>query len=197
MNQFPASTPAPNPEPPRFDFFFDRLETCQRKGRGFSLFQADAACLTEFSEQCRRRGLAPLTIHLSSYQFESDLPAGPASPTFVVLVQDLSYADFLDRASEIADRLVFPLWFRRVPVCFFSALGRDAYEAPSINSDDLHRDFTRAVRALLAEQVMTLLERSNYQFAAPELARHPCPAAGLHTDRRKAAWGAGAAQPVL
>ena len=168
MNQFPAHSPATNPEGPRFDFFFDRLETCQRKGRGFSLFQADAACVTEFSEQCQRRGLAPLTIQLSAYQYESELPAGPASPAFVLLVQDLPYDKFLDRASEIADRLIFPLWFRHVPVCFFSVLDRVAYDVPSINSDDLHRDFTRVVRALLAEQVLTLLDRSNYQFASPD-----------------------------
>src|SRR5512139_1769993 len=116
MNQFTASSPGTNVEGPRFDFFFERLETCQRKGRGFSLFQADATCVTEFSEQCRQRGLAPLTIQLSTYQFETDLPASPSSPAFVLLVQDLSYAKFLDRASEIADRLVFPFWFRRVPV---------------------------------------------------------------------------------
>ena len=140
MNQSSYS-PAPNPEPPRFDFFFDRLETCQRKGRGFSLFQADAACLTEFSEQCRRRGLAPLTIHLSSYQFESDLPAGPALPAFVVLVQDLSYADFLDRASEIADRLVFPLWFRRIPVCFFSSTPNTPIDFLSRQRNSVSLDF--------------------------------------------------------
>jgi DNA helicase II / ATP-dependent DNA helicase PcrA len=167
MNELPGFSPGANPEPRSFDFFFDRLDTCLRKGRGFSLFQADAACVTDFSEGCERRGLAPFTIHLSSMQTGSgDIPA---SPGFVLLVQDLPYAEFMERAAVIADRIVFPLWFRRIPICFFSWLDRAAYEVQPIKGEDLHRDPARAIRALLGEQVLTLLERSNIQFASPEL----------------------------
>src|SRR5687767_13911524 len=171
MNQSPGFSPRANPAiaARSFDFFFDRLDTCLRKGRGFSLFQADAACVTDFAEQCRRRGLAPATVSLSSLQNEMTPPGMPASPPFVILLQDLSYADFLDGASLIADRLVFPLWFRRIPICFFSRLGREVYETPPVKGEDLHRDVSRAIRALLAEQVFTLLERSNYQLASPDL----------------------------
>jgi DNA helicase-2/ATP-dependent DNA helicase PcrA len=167
MNELPGFLPGINPQPRSFDFFFDRLDTCLRKGRGFSLFQADAACVTDFSEQCERRGMAPFTIPLSSVQTGSgDIPASTA---FVILVQDLPYAEFMERAAVIADRIVFPPWFRRIPICFFSWLGREAYKAQPMKGDDLHRDPARAIRALLAEQVLTLLERSNYQFASPEL----------------------------
>jgi DNA helicase-2/ATP-dependent DNA helicase PcrA len=38
-----------------------------------------------------------------------------------------------------------------------------------VKGEDLHRDFSRVIRALLAEQVLTLLERSNYQLASPDL----------------------------
>ena len=158
-----------------FAFFFDRLDTCLRKGRGFSLFHADAGCVTDFSDECERRGLTPLTIYLSALQNGSGiLPAwsalgSPASQPFVILIQDLSYAQFLDQASLIADRLVFPLWFRRIPICFFSGLGREAYESQPISGDDLHRDFTRVIRALLAEQTLTLLEQSNYQLISPDV----------------------------
>src|SRR5688572_20292896 len=168
MNQSPGFSPRANPAiaARSFDFFFDRLDTCLRKGRGFSLFQADAACVTDFSEGCERRGLAPFTIHFSSVQTGSG--EIPAAPGFVILVQDLPYADFMERAAVIADRIVFPLWFRRIPICFFSWPGRAAYEAQPIKGEDLHRDFPRVIRALLGEQVLTLLERSNYQFASPE-----------------------------
>ncbi|HSK66721.1 MAG TPA: UvrD-helicase domain-containing protein, partial [Anaerolineales bacterium] len=165
MKELPGFSLAARAEPRSFDFFFDRLDTCLRKGRGFSLFQADAACVTDFSEQCERRGRTPFTIHLSSVQTGSgDIPAAP----FVILVQDLSYAEFMERAAVIADRIVFPLWFRRTPICFFSWPGREAYEAQTIKGEDLHREPARAIRALLAEQVLTLLERSNYQLSSPE-----------------------------
>src|SRR5215216_7139962 len=166
MNKLPGTLPRTNLEARRFDFFFDRLESCLRKGRGFSLFRADDASVTEFSEGCKRRGLAPFTIRLSTYLNElADLPAAPG---FVILIQDLSYADFLDQVSLIADKVVFPLWFRRIPICFFSTLDRAEYENQPIRADDLHRDFSGVVRALLAEQALTLLDRSNYQFASPD-----------------------------
>ncbi|HJR80965.1 MAG TPA: UvrD-helicase domain-containing protein [Anaerolineales bacterium] len=167
MNELPGFSPRAKPDARSFDFFFDRLDTCLRKGRGFSLFHADAACVADFSAQCERRGLAPFTIYLSSVQSGSGNI--PASPGFVILIQDLSYAEFLERAPVIADRIVFPLWFRRTPICFFSWLGSEAYEIPLIKGDDLHRDASRAIRALLAEQTLTLLKRSNYQLASPEL----------------------------
>ena len=171
MNQLPGFSP--RTKPLSFDFFFDRLDTCLRKGRGFSLFQADAAAVQEFSQGCERRGLAPLILHLSSLQREPiDLAArlgSSASQTFAILIQDLSYAEFLDLADLIADRLVFPLWFRRIPICFFSRLGREAYESQPIKGEALHSDFARVMRALLAEQVLSLLERSNIQLASPEV----------------------------
>src|SRR5215211_2921366 len=123
MQELPGFSTQINTEPRSFDFFFDRLDTCLRKGRGFSLFQADATCVTDFSEQCERRGMAPFTIHFSSVQTGAgDIPASP----FVILVQDLSHAEFMERAAVIADRIVYPLWFRRIPICFFSWLGQEA-----------------------------------------------------------------------
>ncbi len=167
MNELPGFSTRANTEARSFDFFFDRLDACLRKGRGFSLFRADDACVADFSQGCERRGLAPLTIYLSSVQNGSgDIPA---SPGFVILIQDLSYAEFIERASVIADRIVFPLWFRRTAICFFSGLDAEVYETPRIKGDDLHRDASRAIRSLLAEQTMILLKRSNYQLASPEL----------------------------
>src|SRR5689334_17681096 len=164
MENLQRSLPGINPEPQSFDFFFHRLEPLfVRKGRGFSLFQADAACVTDFLEQCERRGLRPFTVQLSSVQTGAgELQASP----FVILVQDLPYPEFMERAAVIADRIVFPLWFRRIPICFFSWLSKATYQAQPIQGEDLHRDFPGVMRGLLREQVLTLLERSNYQIAA-------------------------------
>jgi superfamily I DNA/RNA helicase len=165
MNRLPGFSSKTNDEPRRFDFFFDRLDTCLRKGRGFSLFQADAGCVTEFAEGCERRGLAPLTIAFSA--LEEGLARLPGSSPFVVVIQDVSYPEFLEMASPVADRLVFPLWFRRIPVCFFSWLDRAAYTSIPIHGEDVHRDASGVIRGLLAEQALTLLERSNYQVDSP------------------------------
>ena len=84
MDKLPATLPRTTTEARRFDFFFDRLDTCLRKGRGFSLFQADEACIRDFSEQCARRGLSPFTIHLSAVQ--SGTGDIPTTAGFVILV---------------------------------------------------------------------------------------------------------------
>src|SRR5215212_8631076 len=104
MNQFPGFSTRANTEARRFDFFFDRLEALfVRKGRGFSVFEADASCVEDFLKGCQQRGLAPMTLYLSSFQDEpADLGAGLASSPFLILIQDLAYAEFLDMATEIA-----------------------------------------------------------------------------------------------
>src|SRR5512138_3832304 len=119
MNELPGYSTQTTAAAPSFDFFFERLESCLRKGRGFSLFQADGACVSEFAEGCERRGLAPLTVALSALdEGLAHLPENPPSGRFVVVIQDVSYGEFVEMASQVADRLIFPLWFRRVPVCF-------------------------------------------------------------------------------
>jgi superfamily I DNA/RNA helicase len=160
-------------EAKRFDFFFNRLDTCLRKGRGFSLFQADAGHVTEFAEGCERRGLKPLTVALSALEEGlahlpgSGSPVPPASQEFVVVIQDVSYDEFMQMASQVADRLIFPLWFRRIPICFFSWLDRAAYSSQPVKGENIHKDISGVIRGLLAEQVLTLLERSNYQVDSP------------------------------
>lgn len=155
-----------NAQTSAYDFFFKKIDYCLRKGRGFSVFNADQGSITSFSEECSRKGFSPPTIKLSA--LEEALLSLPEKPGFVILIQDLSYRQFLDRAALIADRLVFPLWFRRIPVCFFSQLGRGDYEHHRIAGEDIHKNYSGVINSLLAEQVFTLLERSNYQFASPD-----------------------------
>src|SRR6266487_2554480 len=149
-----------------YDFFFNKVGDSLIKGRGFSLFNADNASIASFSEQCDQKGLDPLTIKLSS--IENGLSNIPASPKFVTIIQDLPYTEFLKQAALIADKLIFPLWFKRIPICFFSYLGRGAYEDCKIVGEDLHKNSSVLINALLAEQVFTILERSNYQFISPD-----------------------------
>src|SRR5215216_4026429 len=99
-----------------YDFFFDRFAYCLSKGRGFSLFNTDSAAVTSFSEQCSQRGYSPLIVGLSTV--ENELSKISSSAPFVILIQDLSHQEFLEQASTIADKVVFPLWFKRIPICF-------------------------------------------------------------------------------
>ncbi len=160
-------------EVPTFDFFFNRLDYCLHKGKGFSLFNADDACIRGFFEQCSQKGCSPFTIKFSDIQ--NALSNMPASPQFVVVIQDLPYAECLEQATLIADKLIFPLWFNGIPICFFSYPGRGAYEVFHVTGEELHKDPSAVINLLLGEQVFTILERSNYQFTSPQflnLAEH-------------------------
>jgi DNA helicase II / ATP-dependent DNA helicase PcrA len=149
-----------------FGFFLKDLGDCLDKGRGFSLFNADAHVSERFTEQCCQQGLKPLTFRLSSKEtLAQNYPEGPA---FVIVIQDLPYADFLNQAAALADRLIFPLWFKRTAICFFSSIGRDAYDHNSVNSEDLHKNYSMLINGLLSEQILSLLDRANCQFPSPE-----------------------------
>jgi ATP-dependent DNA helicase UvrD/PcrA len=149
-----------------YDFFFDKIDYCLSKGRGFSLFNADEASITNFLKRCTQKGLAPLTIRLSS--LEGVVANQPIFSKFVIIIQNLSHADFLKQASLVADKLIFPLWFQRVPICFFSYLSQGTYQPSALAGEDLHKNVSSVIHALLAEQVFTLLERSNLQFTSPD-----------------------------
>ena len=93
-------------------------------------------------------------------------PELPNPQDFAVIIQDLPFPDFLKRAALIADKLIFPLWFKRTSMCFFSAHGRGAYNDLPLGGNLLHSDYTKVVNSLLCEQIFVLLERVNYQFSS-------------------------------
>ncbi len=152
--------------PASYDFFFKNLDYNLSKGRGFSLFNADETAIKSFADQSALQGCSPSTIRLSS--LGDTLPELPGPQNFTVIIQDLPFPEFLERAAFIADKLIFPLWFKRTSICFFSISGRGAYDDLSLGGNELHSDYTKVVNSLLCEQVFVLLERVNYQFSSPD-----------------------------
>lgn len=163
-----------NNAPASYDFFFKNLDYNLSKGKGFSLFDANEPAIASFTEQCNQIGYSPFVIRLSS--LGDSAPILPKSQDFIVVVQDLPFPEFLDRASFVADKIIFPLWFRRVSICLFSLLGRSTYDDLSLGGNDLHNDYAMVVNSLLCEQIFVLLERVNNQFSAPTF---------LHTSEHK------------
>jgi DNA helicase-2/ATP-dependent DNA helicase PcrA len=159
--------------PISYDFFFKYLDYNLSKGRGISLFEADKNAITSFTDQAALQGCSPLTFRLSS--LGDAAPELPDPQNFAVIIQDLPFPDFLDRAALIADKLIFPLWFKRTSMCFFSAHGRGVYDVLSLGGNELHSGYTKVINSLLCEQIFVLLERVNYKFSSPvflELPEH-------------------------
>ncbi len=149
-----------------YNFFLDNLDNCLVRGRGFSLFNAGESQIRTFLEQCQTRGLRPVIARLSSAE---DLQRDFAAIEGVaVIVQDLTSEEFLASAASLADKVIFPLWFRQTPICFFSHLGRSDYPENIPDGGMVHQDYGAVINALLHEQILTLLERVNIEFAGPE-----------------------------
>jgi len=150
-----------------YDFFFDHLEYNLSKGKGFSLFQADESAIESFAAQCAQYDHSPLIIRLSS--LGDAVPELSESIGFAVIVQDLPFDEFLQRGAFIADKLIFPLWFQKITICFFSQPARSVYDGLPLGGDELHKNYGMVINSLLCEQVMVLLERVNVQFSGLEL----------------------------
>ncbi len=148
-----------------YDFFFDNLDNNLRVGIGFSLFEANESAISSFANQCARNSCSTATIRLST--LGDSQPNLPTPKDLVVIIQDLPFEDFLGQAAFIADQLIFPLWFKRVSMCFFSIPGRGAYNNLRLSGDNLHKNYGMVVNSLLCEQIFVLLERVNIQPSSP------------------------------
>ena len=153
--------------PSSFDFFLKSLDYNLNKGKGFSLFGSDESTVAAFTEQCKQQGYVPLTIRLSA--LGEKVPEIHKSLRFVLIIQDLPFPEFLNRAAFITDKVIFPLWFERTSTCFFSFPGREEYNGLLLSGDELHNNYSMVINSLLCEQAMVLLERANYQFSSPIL----------------------------
>jgi len=154
--------------PLSYDFFFEDLDTNLSHGKGFSHYEVDESAISSFADQCARKGCSPTTIRLSTL---GDTPPNiPTTKSFVVIIQDLPFEDFLERAAFIADQLIFPLWFKRISTCFFSMPGRSEYDDLRLNGDELHKSYEMVVNSLLCEQIFVLLERGNVQHSGRNFA---------------------------
>ena len=150
-----------------YDFFFKNIKHNLDTGKGICLFGVEEPVITEFTEHCKQAGFAPESIRFSSIGDIS--PNLPNSQNFVIIIQDLPFPEFLKRAASFADQVIFPLWYKRVPICFFSISERGVYDDLTLGGDELHDNYAMVVNSLLCEQIFVLLERVNDQFSGVEI----------------------------
>ncbi len=125
--------------------------------RGFSAFGVPRSSYVSFLRSCRRIGLSCEAVTASGFRRAPTFTIRPDRP--VALWQDLPADSPL--LADIVHRVVFPAWFARVPVCFFSPALRREYPGPNPGSDSLHVDFHRIESFLHREQLVRLLELSD------------------------------------
>ena len=122
--------------------------------RGFSAYGATPESFRLFLRACRKIGLTCGVITASEFRDRRFAPSRTGGP--VAVFQDLP-ADS-PRLSPLIERVIFPAWFERIPVCFVSCAGRGEYPGKDVNPDSLHADLPAIGRFLLREQLIRLLE---------------------------------------
>lgn len=147
-------------------WFFERFDYFRSVGRGVSVYNAAPDLVAHFAQRCRSAGVAAHTICASELQ--TAVPDRWQTEQVVLVHQDLSGDELLNVVELLVNRIIFPLWYRRRTICFFSAIDRSAYLAPPGLDAFIHTDLRHVVRCLLREQLVELLERVNYQFTHPE-----------------------------
>ncbi len=68
MDTLPRISAIAQPKVYTYDFFFNKIDYCLSKGKGFSLFNADEVAIASFLKSCAQKGFAPLTLRLSSLE---------------------------------------------------------------------------------------------------------------------------------
>lgn len=149
-----------------FRFFFDRLDYLRSKGKGFSVFRASEKLKDQFLSECTSSNVRFQTIQSSAEEFRDTQHL--ADSNIIVIFQDLPYTDFIVRIQDFVDKIVFPLWYQKKSICFFSTLDKSEYQKKQISPGSIHTDYDSVIRFLLCEQMINLLERVNYQFTSPE-----------------------------
>jgi DNA helicase-2/ATP-dependent DNA helicase PcrA len=149
-----------------FRFFFDRIEYLRLTGKGFSLFRASDQIIEQFKTKCVEGKSSYRSVQLSTAKsFNSN---ELADGDIIIVFQDLPYSKFIVGIQDFVDKLIFPLWYKKKTICFFSTLDKTEYSKKHITSSSIHTDYDGVVRFLLCEQMMNLLDRVNYQFTSPE-----------------------------
>lgn len=150
-----------------FTFFFERLNYFLSKGRGFSIFNSNEKIKDQFLSECRKNKLK--TFYAESSSLTKSEISKLSKYNIIVLYQDLPFDRFIAEVQTIVDKLLFPCWFTKKVICFFSTIDKSEYKKRFITSTSIHRDYDSVINFLLCEQLIALLDRCTYQFTANNL----------------------------
>ncbi len=149
-----------------FDFFFNRIEYLKEKGKGFTLFNANLQIKDKFISKCEILKIPFKSIKISEINLININESN--NDEIFIIYQDLSFIQFIFKVQELVDKIIYPLWYMKRTICFFSEIDESKYLINSIESSWIHSNYDRIIRFLTCEQMLKLLKKVNYQFSSPE-----------------------------
>jgi len=149
-----------------FRFFFDRIDYLLSTGKGFSVFNAPAQLKDQFISKCIEAKTNFHSIQLSDSRpfIKNEL----LDADIFIVFQDMPFSKFITDIQNFVDKIIFPLWYNKKIICFFSTIDTTEYNKKTITSSSIHTEYENVIQFLLCEQMMNLLDRVNYQFTSPE-----------------------------
>ncbi len=149
----------------RFDTYFEKIEYYQAKGKGISVFNSGRDIFENFRTQLAQSNISHTAVLASETGDFSNIAY--LTSGYLVVLQDLEMSELKSIAEDLADRVIFPAYYRNIPISFFSVLDRTAYSEIQIESSLIHHDYTEIIRLLCIEQIDSLLSQVNFTFNTP------------------------------
>lgn len=148
-----------------FANYFNRIEYFLNRKKGISFYNADSNQVREFSESLDSIGITKLFIKSSDISRGSQIPdINVINFEYFVFFQDLDIDTFKTVVEEIVNKLIYPVYYKNIPIAFFTSIDKNEYANIQIKSGLLHTDSKEILRLLFIEQIYSLLSQVNITY---------------------------------
>lgn len=136
------------------------------KGKGYSIYNSNEVFFGELIKSFREKTSKEfIVIRVSDVDFSTEYN----NDSIVFIYQDLEYSEFICKADKIANKIIYPLWYKKCSIFFISKIQKYKYYVNEINSSLIHKDYEHVLKLLAVEQINNLLEQVNSSITSPSL----------------------------
>ncbi len=151
-----------------FAYYFKKVDYHLGSGKGISVFNADGNLFQSFKSRANEVNLRILSFKTSDYLKHQNLSKYDETTDCVIIYQDVNIENLQKIIDPFVNKIIYPAFYTKKPICFFTSQDYDSYCQYQIKSGLIHTDLNKVISALLNEQLIKLLDQANYRFSSPE-----------------------------
>ena len=144
---------------------FNNIEYLIQKGKGYSIYNASANFLGMFIDEFNHYVNNYQIVNTSNLSNAENI----ADSIPIIVYQDLDYFELLKVVDILANKIIFPAWFKGCTVFFISKLDKAKYIVEDLQSVFIHSNYTHVINLLLLEQMNNLLNLMNVTITSPAM----------------------------
>ena len=108
--------------------YFERLDSCFKKGRGFSIYNCDDSTFEKIVNKFKCSNYHSLIVRTSQLLDTKQPPNfSHSNIECLIILQDLTIENLHYVIDQFMNKLVFPIYYRRKPVFLFSRVDKSEY----------------------------------------------------------------------